>query len=197
MYAPTLPQCFPNILPGLHRYSPNTPQCSTHFVSQMDELKDLRTDSKVGMLIDEVSFDHLHINECKKWVSIDRRRKVHCRNTDGTIMANTPLFLSTNMRNKQGRNSFWPALKYDEDHEWALDRRVTWIDITKSCIKNSAPLPILSSPTRKRVAERRRAAQEKKAARQAAEAAASSAPPDFGEDEEDVFSFGGGLDEDC
>ena len=166
-----------------------------HFVSQMDEMKDVEPDRDVGILVDEVCLSHLNVNEAKKWMMIDKRRKVHCRNEDGAIAAGTPLIMSTNMRKKPGRNSFWPDLKYDEDQEWALDRRTVWIDVQRSVIKNAAPQPIISSPIKKRIAENKRLTLEKKAARQAeaaaAEAAAAAAP-----EEDDVFGFGGGLDND-
>ena len=83
-----------------------------------------------GILFDDVTLSAFGIDEAKALLDVEQSRAVKCRYEDGMLPAGAPRIYSTNHQ----RISFYPRDYTTTEHQYPIDRRVLWIEVTR-CIK--------------------------------------------------------------
>ena len=94
-------------------------------IASLDSVWQISWMPKQGLLIDEICFRHLDIDDTKAILDLSKTRDVHCRNKDWAIPKLTPKILCTNWK----REVFWPADARLPEHKAPIDRRHRWVDI--------------------------------------------------------------------
>ena len=125
------------------------------------------------------------MDDAKNWCDLEHDRCVRCRHVDAYIPKGTIRIFTTN----HPWALFWPPQCQTGEHLAAIKRRVVWVTLKAPPIKGKLP----DGPAAPTVAE----------APKSPEAVVDPMgidedmleQPAFPEDDEDVFSFGGGIDE--
>ena len=100
-----------------------------HFITRLDELKQIDFVPGTGLLWDEACCSHMQIDEIKNVLDLEHSRVVKCRNVDGVIAAQTPRIYCSN----HSPASFFGCLPMEHLH--AVNRRHTWLEMTQDCRK--------------------------------------------------------------
>lgn len=106
------------------------------FLDKLDAAKKIQFRGGEGLVIDDVNFSKLEVDDVKSWLDIQKPRFTHCRNDDAFIPAKTMRIFTTNSR----RVDFFPVEARMEEHVKAIKRRVEWVDINED-VRRPVPLP--------------------------------------------------------
>ena len=96
---------------------------SFHFLNTCDDLREITMEADEGLVLDEVDFSSLSVNDCKAWTDLAKARRTAARNKNGVLLKGTPRIFTTNSRFEE----FFPRgllLPHQID---AIHRRVKWV----------------------------------------------------------------------
>ena len=80
-----------------------------------------------GLVIDEICFRFVDIDDTKAVLDMTKTRDVHCRNKNGSIPKLTAKILCTNWKHEV----FWPAEARLPEHQAPIERRHKWVDVIR------------------------------------------------------------------
>ena len=80
-----------------------------------------------GLVIDEICFRFVDIDDTKAVLDMTKTRDVHCRNKNGSIPKLTAKILCTNWKHEV----FWPAEARLPEHQTPIERRHKWVDVIR------------------------------------------------------------------
>ena len=106
------------------------------FLDKLDAAKKIHFRGGEGLVVDDVNFSKLEVDDVKSWLDIQKPRFTHCRNDDAFIPAKTMRIFTTNSRSVD----FFPVEARMEEHVKAIKRRVEWVDINED-VRRPVPLP--------------------------------------------------------
>ena len=107
------------------------------FLDKLDAAKKINFRGVEGLVIDDVNFSRLEVDDVKSWLDVQKPRCTHCRNDDAFIPAGTIRIFTTNYRSV----NFFPVEARMEEHVKAIKRRVQWVDINEDARR---PIPVAS-----------------------------------------------------
>ena len=107
------------------------------FLDKLDMAKRIHFRGGEGLVVDDVNFAKLEVDDVKSWLDIKKPRFTHCRNDDAFIPALTKRIFTTN----SSRVDFFPREARFEDHLKAIDRRLEWVDIHEDVRRPALPVP--------------------------------------------------------
>ena len=96
---------------------------SFHFLNTCDDLREITMEADEGLVLDEVDFSSLSVNDCKAWTDLAKARRTAARNKNGVLLKGTPRIFTTNSMFEE----FFPRgllLPHQID---AIHRRVKWV----------------------------------------------------------------------
>jgi hypothetical protein len=96
---------------------------SFQFLNTCDDLREVSMEADEGLVLDEVDFSKLSVNDCKAWTDLAKTRRTAARNKNGILLQGTPRIFTTNSK----FDEFWPCgllLPHQID---AIHRRVIWV----------------------------------------------------------------------
>lgn len=96
-----------------------------HFLNTQDDVKDVVFGAGESLVVDETCFSHLHVDDVKAWLDLEKPRRVRCRNKNGFLPAGLPRVFSCN----HPWVDFFPAAGNQAPHKEALTRRCVWVEV--------------------------------------------------------------------
>ena len=96
---------------------------SFHFLNTCDDLREITMEADEDLVLDEVVFSSLSVNDCKAWTDLAKARRTAARNKNGVLLKGTPRIFTTNSMFEE----FFPRgvlLPHQID---AIHRRVKWV----------------------------------------------------------------------
>ena len=117
------------------------------FLDKLDAAKKIHFREGEGLVIDDVNFSKLEVDDVKSWLDVKKPRFTHCRNDDALIPTHTHTrrIFTTNYRSAD----FFPTEARMEEQVKAIKRHVEWVDIKEDVRRPQpaapAPLPAVDA----------------------------------------------------